>query len=364
MQKKQRVNPDRFMSDEEIREYALEHNLDYVFCIDCGKVINDSKSIYLSMDKTKFMDQLNGATFLKTREYNGHEYRLCRCKDCVAKKFPNILNSKCLYAQKWAKYCKYAFNVSDEDFDDLSSERQRITKEKMINRWGEELGLQKWNDYCSKQSETNTYEYKHNKYGMSWTEFNQYNHSRAVTLENLVSKYGEEEGTKRFNDYCERQSYTTSKEYFIETYGEEEGIKKFDEFDRKRMDVTDGRGYSLISKELFDRLSNEKLFENHVLSYADSEMTVRCPKNNYHLDFYDHDLNLSIEFQGTYFHRDKEEQDIQRMKNIQETIDNYAIFVLEKSYCSNKKEVIQKICEYVSRIPMMSKEEKETIFII
>ena len=95
--------------------------------------------------------------------------------------------------------------------------------------FGEEEGLKKWNHYCELQSKSNKFEYKKEKYGWTEEDFNNFNKTRAITLENQIAKYGEEEGTKRFNDYCEKQVYAGNKlEYFIEKLGEIEGRKKYE----------------------------------------------------------------------------------------------------------------------------------------
>ena len=59
----------------------------------------------------------SGKTFLSAKTYNGHTYHLCRCKECVGKKFPQIYKSKSLYAQNFAKYVQYAYDVLDKDFN-------------------------------------------------------------------------------------------------------------------------------------------------------------------------------------------------------------------------------------------------------
>ena len=109
------------------------------------------------------------------------------------------------------------------------------TKEHWILMFGEEEGLKKWNHYCELQSKTNTFEYKKEKYGWTKEDFDAYNKTRAITLENQIAKYGEEEGTKRFKEYCDKQSYAGCKlEYFIEKYGEVEGKKKYEEVNAKK----------------------------------------------------------------------------------------------------------------------------------
>lgn len=105
-----------------------------------------------------------------------------------------------------------------------------VTRNKLIVIYGKDLGEKKWNEYCEKQRTTNTFEYKSEKYGWSRSEFEQYNSSRATTLENMILRYGNEDGTKRWNEYREKQSYAgCSLEYFIERYGEEIGRERYDE---------------------------------------------------------------------------------------------------------------------------------------
>ena len=76
----------------------------------------------------------SGKTFLSAKTYNGHTYHLCRCKECVGKKFPQIYKSKSLYAQNFAKYAQYAYDVLDKDFNIYTLKRQSVTKEKMIQK--------------------------------------------------------------------------------------------------------------------------------------------------------------------------------------------------------------------------------------
>ena len=131
------------LSEDELIQYYKEHNLDIsdLYCKECGKLlIYDNAYIYYAVNKdnTFNYDKLIsiGNTFLTTRIYNNTEYRICRCKECVAKEFPNILNHKYLYAQKGSFSTKYAFDVSDEDFQIVSKHCNARTKESMINKYG------------------------------------------------------------------------------------------------------------------------------------------------------------------------------------------------------------------------------------
>ena len=110
------------------------------------------------------------------------------------------------------------------------AKKTAVTLENLINKYGEIEGQKKWEQYRKKQADSNTFEYKLEKYGWTKKQFDQYNKNRAVTLENLINKYGEIEGLERYEVYCKRQQYTTSIEYFIEKYGIDEGEQRWYQF--------------------------------------------------------------------------------------------------------------------------------------
>lgn len=106
------------------------------------------------------------------------------------------------------------------------SQNKGVTLINMIKRYGEELGTQKFNEYKQKQSYSNSYEYKKNKYQWTEEEFKNFNNGRAITLSNQIKKYGAELGTQKFNDYCIKQKDAgCSLSYFIGKYGEDEGLR-------------------------------------------------------------------------------------------------------------------------------------------
>jgi hypothetical protein len=102
-----------------------------------------------------------------------------------------------------------------------------LTKEKLITKYGIDEGIIRWDQYRAKQADSNSFEYKHKKYGWTIDQFNDYNSSRSQTLEKMIKRHGENLGTKKWLAYCERQAYTNSKIYFVEKYGVEEGNAKF-----------------------------------------------------------------------------------------------------------------------------------------
>lgn len=73
------------------------------------------------------------------------------------------------------KYGAYSYGYSYEDYKKICSMITGVTEKSMIKKWGIELGEQKWKEYCNKQSITNTFEYKKEKYGWDENEFNEFN---------------------------------------------------------------------------------------------------------------------------------------------------------------------------------------------
>ena len=114
------------------------------------------------------------------------------------------------------------------------AKKTAVTQKNLIEKYGEIEGEKAWESYVEKQRKSNSYEYKKARHGWSKEEFQEFNRSRAVTLKNLIAKYGEESGTHRWIDYCDKQAYTNTKEYFIEKYGIKKGNKKYVEVCSKK----------------------------------------------------------------------------------------------------------------------------------
>lgn len=195
----------------------------------------------------------------------------------------------------------------------------RQSEEYFVNQYGKNLGLIKFKELQEKQAYTNSKEYK----GMTDEEFDVYNKSRAVTLENLIKKHGEDEGRKIWNGYRNKQSYTKSKQRyinedrlddyykinkkkaitvdkFIERYGEEEGTRKYIRY-------CEGTHMYFSSKEassLFEELDNYFKFSKVYYSPKTQEFGKYDKEHKcyYYYDFVLPDIKLCIEFNGDVFH--------------------------------------------------------------
>ena len=353
----------KFITSKEAVLFLRQNNqqeiLNKLYCKNCGDLI-----IY---PNTKFYIQNNklyadGYTGLYIRSYNNIKYNLCICNKCLEKKFDRWKYRNREILRKTAKYTQYAFNVSEKDF---KAETKRIcgrTKESFIKKYRKEIGLQKWKDYCNKQSITNTFEYKHKKYGMSKEDFNRYNASRAVTKENLIKRHGKEKAFKIWKNYIDKQRETCSKEYFIKKYGKRKGLLKYNNFSTQR---TLGGGYtgnqhSNIADEFCQKLA--KYFKENKIYTHSLNTGEYVVKNLYRLDYYDKTLNIAVEFYGDFWHynpkiyninensklpdilikkniktiQDLWKHDKIRIKEIEEELNTKVFIIWESDYKENK----------------------------
>ncbi len=250
-----------------------------------SKISNDLKLHNKSCDTSKKLDKI---------------YFLSICEDCLTKRFPEYkIKNKSRVFNQMNYITEYAFDIPHEIALKWMKEKYAITESNLIKKWGEELGKKKWMDYCDKQAISNTFEYKKEKYGWTKEKFDEYNKSRSVTLENLINRHGDEKGLIIWKEYCDKQKYSTSIEYFINKYGDDKGKEIYENFCKKRLF---GAGFSKVSKELFDKVSEH--FKEFNIFYAENEWYSydKNLKKYYLIDFFIKELNIGIEFNGDIWH--------------------------------------------------------------
>lgn len=280
--------------------YMLPSEL-FCTCRICGKrIVNSNFSVNINI-KHSYIS--NYAPSIKYRIIDGVTHELSCCEDCLKEHFKDCLpKSYKYYFMKANKYGAYCFNYTEDEYKKICSQTVGVTEKSMIRKWGEVEGKKRWEEYCKKQAETNTFEYKQEKYVWTKEQFDEFNKSRAVTLELCIERHGDEEGKKLWEEYCERQRYTTSLEYMIEEYGEEEGTKKYKEFNFNRANAS-SLSYSNVSQKIFNTLYNLIEVKDNIFYYTlNNEYSVIANNKGYNLDFYDKTKNLVIEFLGDYWH--------------------------------------------------------------
>ena len=182
--------------------------------------------------------------------------------------------------------------------DDEIAKKTTLTLENFIKKYGEEDGLKRWNEYRERQAYSNSFEFKNKKHGWSKDEYDLFNKSRAVTLDNLVKKYGQKIAEEKFNDYCERQAYTCSIDYFTKTYGEDEGNRKYNNFAKTRAYVATANtlGVSKVEYDVLNELKN-------ICPEIEHQFIIDgCYFGPY--DFGSNEHKKVIEFYGSYWHCD------------------------------------------------------------
>lgn len=267
------------------------------------------------------------------------------------------------------------------------------SEETYIARLGEELGKQKWKEYCKKLSVKNSFEFMNAKKGWTYEQWEAYNKSRAVTLENLSKKYGHVEGEKRWKTYCEKQVKAGNKlEHFIEKHGEidgpleyarvcqqkgitlenmirvhgsEQGVINYNKWlEATKGNYISGTGEQFI-RELVEQLPSYITFHDGIYS---KEFCV-YKERPYLYDFViTHPYKLCIEFNGDFWHanpdkyqatdivqhrgkhviareiweRDKIKNDIIRERGYD------VLIIWESEYLANKSETIKKVLEWIN----------------
>ena len=301
-------------------------------CKYCGKSIWYETTKVSFRNDGKLGSEIRGTTYRTTKTLNGRVYPILVCQHCLEKKYPDFKEkNKSRIFNTFNKYVAYAFEIP-QDIIDEKNKLSVPTLENCIRKHGEEKGKEVFEEYRRKQAYTNSFEYKHKKYGWTKEQYDEYNKSRSVTLEHLIERHGKDVGIKMWKDYCDRQSYTSSNEYildkfgkdgldtinllkskklegFVRKYGEELGRYKFDEFIKIVSDSFEDtnkyhqskRGLSFFNKLIEIIKDNGYDFKYY---YGDNEIRKYSHIDSvlYSLDFFIPEICLDIEFNGDYWH--------------------------------------------------------------
>ena len=258
-----------------------------------------SRSVTKYKKTVPYVESEHNRWLVTGRTLSGKTYFRKICWECFFKKLPEIEDiprrarksswykdilagnfrppAKCASP---SKYFKYVFDITDEELEKEHNKFDTASLESFIRRHGEILGPQKYEEYKNRQAYTCSKEYMMNEKGMTEDEWNDYNANRACTKKNFIKRYGDDLGLKKWNEYCEIESYVGCKlEYFVEKYGPDIGSKKYlevnkqkyqclenfirkygEEEGKKRWSKYSKKPYSLISQNLF-RAIDEKIGE-------------------------------------------------------------------------------------------------------
>ena len=228
-----------------INEFNKTHNkdlyteiLDYFKikrhkCENCGKDIIYSNT-KLSLKKDKLIIEKYSYNYI--RKFNNRDYCVVLCEECLEKickeKNCNSYNkskNKSTLLSTSSEHIKYAFNIPDEEFKKYNKIKNGNSLEKFISKYGKEEGEKRWERYCN---------------------------NIAMTKNNLISKYGKEEGEKRWESYCEKQRKTNLYEYKREKYGW--SYEDFKNFNKSRSSTKE----NFIKRH--GQVIGEKMWEDYI----------------------------------------------------------------------------------------------------
>ncbi len=269
------------------------------------------------------------------------------------------------------------------------------TLEKQVLKWGEKIGTERWEEYRAKQAETNTFKYKQEKYGMTKDEFDEFNASRSVTLDNCIGRHGEEKGTEIFENYREKQrTHGCSLEWFQGKLGIEEGklffenlsIQKSHSLESYIMKHGKKKGTEIYheyklnfktpgkiskSSEMLFKVLDENYGTNKVYHETLNKEFGKYDKKYKRYYYYDYtftDKKIIIEFNGDIWHGNPElyttenwkhpfgvditleeiwEYD-KRKKEVAEEAGYTVIYVWEKVFLKDKNVIIQELKEKIN----------------
>lgn len=134
-------------------------------------------------------------------------------------------------------------------------EREKMTKEGFILRFGESDGFRKFEEYRTLHSNKNKKEFMMKSKNMTSDEVDLYNKSRSATLENFKLRHGDELGTVKWNSYVKTQKFKgCDVKYFQEKYGECDGLEFYRNLNAKNVQIFK------ISNENWESDLNDKKF--------------------------------------------------------------------------------------------------------
>ena len=135
----------------------------------------------MSIIRKDFLDKLNISSLKEYKYKTGQKVNLDKLEMDFQFHYPNCSNmcdcgEKIPFSSKIDGF-KLGNRISHIGYQITCSKcsKRGTTLDKMIKKYGIEDGTSRWNIYCNRQKETNTLTYKREKYGWTDEEFDEYN---------------------------------------------------------------------------------------------------------------------------------------------------------------------------------------------
>lgn len=221
------------------------------------------------------------------------------------------------------------------------------------NRYGVEIGYNKWQERNQRQAYRFSVNFYKEKFGeeLGTIEWGNYCDNMVKTTKNsFISRYGKIDGINRYKEFVERISYTQKIEYYVERYGKDEGEIKYKEFLISKISNFKDK-YSKISQDLFWSIYNLIQDKENCYFY----------ELNYEYIFYVWNKNLNIisvdfkyknkiiEFDGDFWHSSDKQKSIDNNRDEFLMEKGYNVLrVKESDFVSNKTGVINECIKFLS----------------
>lgn len=297
-------------------------------------------------------------------------------------------NNKVLLLAHFLKYNLTDFIYRQSELEKTKGDN--TSKKSLILRYGDKEGKKRFNEYSKKQAYSNSFEYKKKKHKWTKKQFDDFNKSRAVTIDNMIARHGEILGLQKWEEYCDQQAFTNTLDYFINREGStEKGLNVYKNLNREKAKAGDPnwimKKYNVSFDEALE-IKSSRLGGKHVSDaekiFIDELETTLCYSLQYTYKTsqfckWFHDYNQPvffdiadtfrkkiIEFNGDYWHANpkiyestyiikqsgKKAEDIWEFDNKKRQLVTKIGFkvmtVWESEYKNNNEKTIQQIIQW------------------
>lgn len=290
----------------------------------CGNHIFYPKQTYLLKNKIFGITSLTPVKYTLEKEYTPKI-----CKECLYMTYPQYKDKKIPINMYSANVITYLYALNDIEKPLFQKQQNHVhTYDNFITRYGVIEGNKRWNVYVNKHSIKNTFLFKQLKYGWNEQQFLDFNKKRAVTLDNLVKKHGEEKGNQVWNGYIQKQKVNgVTLDYFVSKYGIEKGTEFYTQLNKKKAVTLENQiiKYGVVEgniryQKILKNRRDQMVLKNGVSNAEDDflkKLICLLPNvsikyqypiyTNGHHYFVDFCLNdkIVVEFYGQYWHASK-----------------------------------------------------------
>ncbi len=136
------------------------------------------------------------------------------------------------------------------------------------------------------------------------------------SLEFYIKRYGEEDGSIRYNSLCELKKYNNSLQHYIDKYGDDEGNILYSSIIKKRMTplLRASKESFIFLKDIYKYLRYNGVEKNDIYWGVghSNEWFINCNDMSLFYDFTIPKLKLVIEYHGIKFHPNENDDTVDR----------------------------------------------------